>query len=125
MTLGGWLLFLNTECFCFTPSFLVGPVVGRICTIILTKFQIVDSQCDLPKSITKLHFGTFGSFYLASSGPKSMAGAALKSATHSILFLRICRRIFIPLFLHNPAIFPRGGGAVKCVGQDAAVSATF
>ena len=63
--------------------------------------------------------------YLASSGPKSMAGAALKSATHSILFLRIRRRIFFPLFLHNPAVFPPGGGAVKRVGQDAAVSATF
>ena len=29
-TLGGWLLFRKTECFCLTPSFLIGPVVGRI-----------------------------------------------------------------------------------------------
>ena len=72
------------------------------------------------------HFNPFPSIYLTSSGPKSMAGAALKCGTHSILFLWVGRRIFIPLFFHDPpAVFSPGGGAVQCIGQDATVSAAF
>ena len=67
VTLGGWLLFLNTECFCFTPSFLVGPVVGRICIKIVKSYGSLRSGAfeqfsyliSLHKNISKLHYGTF------------------------------------------------------------------